>query len=57
MDEIAVLHHLGEQEAVLEVVEATAALDVHIVQLSESRADAGRAVDSDEGVPGPVLVR
>jgi len=57
VDEVAILHHFGEQEAVLEVVEATTALDIHVVQFSKSRTDASGAVDSDERIPGPFLVR
>jgi hypothetical protein len=56
VDEVAVLHHLREQETVLEVVEAAAASDIHVLQLGESRTGAGGAIDGDERVPGPVLV-
>ena len=56
VDEVAVLHHFSEQETVLEVVEATAASDIHVIQLSKSRSGASGGIDGNERVPGPVLV-
>jgi len=56
LDEIAVLQHFGEPEALLGVVEAASVRLIHVHDGAE--ADTGRAgpVDVEEGVPGPVLV-
>lgn len=56
MDEVAVLQHLSEQETILEVAITAPASNVDVLQLSKSRPSAAGAVNSDESVPGPVLV-
>lgn len=56
MGQIAVFEHLGEPEALLEVVEATAIGRVHVLDARKPTPDAARLVDSLKSVPGPVLI-
>ena len=56
LDEVAVLEHLGEPEALLEVLVAAAVGRVDVVDGAVAASDAARLVDSEEGVPGPFLV-
>ncbi len=56
MDKIAVLEHLGEEEALLEVLEPAAAGAVDVVDGRVAAAHVGGLVDADVGLPRPVLV-
>ncbi len=56
MDQVRVLHDLGEEETFLHVLEAPAAGGVDVVDGTEAGPYSRGCVDSDKGVPGPVSV-
>lgn len=56
MSEVAVLHDLGEEEALLVVVFGATVLCIDICHGCEARVGTGGSVDGHEGVPDPVTV-
>ena len=56
MNQVAILQHLGEPEAVLEVIESTSIRRINILQLRKSAACTSRRVDCHKSIPGPVPV-
>lgn len=56
MNEITVLEHLSEEEAVLEVQEGATIGSINVRDLGESGAGSGRGVDGQETLPRPVPV-
>lgn len=56
MDQVRVLHDLGEQETLLHVLEASASGGVDVVDGAKAGTNSRRCVYSDKGVPRPVSV-
>lgn len=54
--QVAVFHHLGKEEALLDVDPASSVHDVHIGDAGESRPSAAGLFDGDEGFPDPLTV-
>ena len=56
MDEVRVLHDLGEEEALLVVVLGPTVGSIDVAQRGEARVRTAGGVDGNEGIPSPVTV-
>lgn len=56
MDEVRVLHDLGEEEALLVVVLGPTVGRIDVAQRREARIRTAGGVDGNESVPSPVAV-
>ncbi len=56
MDEVRVLHDLGEEEALLVIVFGPTVGSIDVAQRREARVRTAGGVDGNEGIPSPVTV-
>lgn len=56
MNQIRILHNLGEQKALLLIIERAPLLCIDIGNRRETGPGATSSVDTHEGIPGPILV-
>ena len=56
LNQVAVLHDLGEQEALLQIRLITSTRHVHVANGAKAGVRSRRRVDCNESGPGPILV-
>src|ERR1700710_2421303 len=56
MDQIGILQHLGEKEAVLHIIEASSTSNVNVTDFTVPRAYTSGTIDGNIGVPCPVPI-